>query len=105
MIRLTQESGIYLAVQPVDFRKQLDGLVAVCENQFKQPTRTGSWFVFINRDRTMIRALVYDHNGYWLATKRLSRGRYRSWPKSAEPLTPYAAAELMRLLKNEGEFE
>lgn len=105
MIRLTQESNIYLAIQSVDFRKQLDGLVAVCENQFKQSTRTGSWFIFINRGRTMIRALVYDHNGYWLATKRLSRGRYRHWPKSSEPLSLCAAAKLMRLLKNEGEFE
>jgi transposase len=105
MIRLTQESCIYLAVQPFDFRKQLDGLVSVCENQFKQSTRTGNWFVFINRARTMIRALVYDHNGYWLATKRLSRGRYLSWPKSSESLAPCVAAELMRLLKNEREFK
>jgi transposase len=105
MIRLTQESCIYLAVQPHDFRKQLDGLISVCENQFKQSTQTGSWFVFINRGRTMIRALVYDHNGYWLVTKRLSRGRYRGWPKSSERLSPCIAAELMRLLKNEGEFE
>lgn len=105
MIRLTQRSCIYLAIQPLDFRKQLDGLVAVCENHFKQSTRTGSWFAFINRSRTMIRALVYDQNGYWLVTKRLSRGRYRYWPKSSEALTPCVAAELMRLLKNEGEFE
>jgi hypothetical protein len=105
MIRLTQGSCIYLAIQPIDFRKQLDGLVAVCENQFKQSTRTGSWFVFINRARTMIRAVVYDDNGYWLATKRLSRGRYRRWPKSSEPLASCAAHELMRLLKNEGEFK
>ncbi len=104
MIRLTQASNIYLAIQPFDFRKQLDGLIAVCENQFKKSTRTGSWFVFINRQRTMIRALVYDHNGYWLATKRLSRGRYRYWPHSMEPLAPYIAAELMRVLRNEGEF-
>jgi transposase len=104
MIRLTQASCIYLAVQPIDFRKQLDGLVAVCENQFKQSTRTGNWFVFINRAKTMVRALVYDHNGYWLATKRLSRGRYLGWPKSCEALTPCVAAELMRLLKNEREF-
>lgn len=101
MIRLTQESCIHVAIQPIDFRKQLDGLIAVCENQFKRSTRNGHWFVFINRTRTMIRALVYDHNGYWLATKRLSRGRYRRWPKSSEPLMPCAAVELIRLLKNE----
>ena len=102
MIRLTQESCIHVAIQAIDFRKQLDGLIAVCENQFKQGTRTGHWFVFINRARTMIRALVYDHNGYWLATKRLSRGRYRKWPKSSNSLEPCVAYELMQILKNEG---
>ena len=103
MIRLTEESCIYVAIQPVDFRKQLDGLIAVCEHQLKQSTRTGGWFVFINRARTMVRALVYDQNGYWLATKRLSRGRYQYWPKSMEALTSLMAERMMRLFKNEGD--
>lgn len=103
MIRLTEGSSIYVAIQPVDFRKQLDGLISVCEHQLKQSTRTGGWFVFINRSRTMVRALVYDKNGYWLATKRLSRGRYQYWPKSMEALTSLTAERVMRLFKNEGD--
>lgn len=105
MIRLTQESCIYLAVQPVDFRKQLDGLVALCENELNQCPQAGNWFVFINRGRTMIRTLVYDHNGYWLSTKRLSRGRYVRWPKSSDILYPCMAAELMHVLRNEIELK
>lgn len=101
MIRLTQQSRIHLAVQAVDFRKQLDSLIALCENEWRQTTRTGDWFVFMNRARTMVRGLVYEGSGYWLVTKRLSRGRYRYWPKSAAALTPCAATELMRLLRNE----
>jgi len=28
--------------------------------------------------------LVYDGQGFWLATKRLSKGRFRGWPQMTE---------------------
>lgn len=34
-------------------------------------------FVFRNRSGKMVRILVYDGQGYWLMTKRMSRGRFR----------------------------
>jgi transposase len=33
---------------------------------------------------TSIKVLVYDGQGFWLATKRLSKGRFRWWPQIAE---------------------
>ena len=71
MLYLTQETKILLAMRPVDFRKQCDGLIALCEQQLSQDPRSGQLFVFINRSRTMIRVLCYEQQGYWLATKRL----------------------------------
>ena len=32
MLQLTPQSRIFLAVQPVDFRKGIDGLAALCRN-------------------------------------------------------------------------
>jgi transposase len=29
--------------------------------------------------------LVYDGQGFWLATQRLSKGRFRWWPPGEEP--------------------
>lgn len=101
MIRLTRETKIQLALKPVDFRRQIDGLVALCENQLKQDPHGGILFVFINRIHTMIRLLMYDRNGYWLATKRLSRGRFQGWPTSGSSLCEVEAARLAHLLKNE----
>lgn len=100
MIQLTHETVIQLAVEPVDFRKQTDGLIALCENAFCCDPRCGTLFVFINRGRTMMRLLCYEENGYWLATKRLSRGRYRQWPTSADDLCVLTATHLRQLLKN-----
>ena len=99
MLYLTAETTILLAVQPVDFRKQIDGLIALCEQRLQQQPRSGHLFVFINRSRTMIRALCYENNGYWLATKRLSQGRYSGWPKETESICSVKACELTKILK------
>ena len=76
MILLTHETRILLGVVPADFRRGIDGFVALCQNTLALQPRDGSVFVFINRAHTMIRALSYDGNGYWLMTKRLSKGYY-----------------------------
>jgi transposase len=98
MIYLTAQSQILLAIKPVDFRKQIDGLVAVCKGQLAQQPKAGHLFVFINKSRTMVRILCYEHNGYWLATKRLSQGRYE-WPRAEQSIYSLAAQDLKKLLK------
>lgn len=99
MIHLTEKTVIFLAPAPVDFRKQIDGLVALCTNHFQQNPRNGALYVFINRAKTMIRILHHDGTGYWLATKRLSRGRYQGWPAPEAGLAPAIASQLMSLIK------
>ncbi len=101
MIHLTADTVIRLAIKPVDFRKQMDGLIALCERDLSEKPRSGVLFIFINRSKTMIRCLRYEVNGYWLATKRLSRGRYRYWPHADAPVCPVQAERLSRLLRND----
>ena len=46
----------------------------------------------------MLRATFYDGQGYWLAQKRLSKGRFTWWPEStsaAKQLEAYEAQLLM----------
>ena len=80
MILLTHETTIRLGVAPADFRRGIDGFVALCKNELLQEPRDGCVFVFINKARTMIRALSYDGTGYWLMAKRISKGRFTGWP-------------------------
>ena len=103
MILLTHQSPIMLGVAPSDFRRGIDGFVAQCRNTLEQDPSDGTIFIFINRARTMIRALSYDGTGYWLMTKRLSRGKFTGWPSGHEPLSP-ASARQLRLLISEGKF-
>lgn len=101
MILLTHESQIQLGVQAADFRKGVDGFVALCKNELLLEPRDGTVFVFINRARTMIRALSYDGTGYWLMTKRLSRGKFKHWPSSQGALNKTSARELRQIISGE----
>lgn len=101
MILLTHQSPILLGVAPSDFRRGIDGFVAQCRNTLGQDPSDGTIFVFINRARTMIRALNYDGTGYWLMTKRLSRGKFTGWPTGHEALSPASARQLRLLLSGE----
>lgn len=69
-----------LAIQPVDFRKGIDGLAGLCKTVLKQEPFSGSMFVFRNRRGTSIKILTYDGQGFWLCQKRLSQGRLAWWP-------------------------
>jgi transposase len=102
MIQLTAQTHILLATQPADFRKGIDGFAAICRLQLASDPRSGSLFVFINRNKTMIRALVYDGTGFWLMTKRLSQGKFQGWPKTHQTMNPVAAKCLRTLLLGRG---
>ncbi len=98
MIQLSAHPRILLATQAADFRKGIDGLVALCRYELKKEPRDGTYFVFINRSQTMIRVLVYDGTGFWLMTKRLSKGKFQGWPKATSPLSALEAKRLSRLV-------
>ena len=100
MIHLTADSHILLATQAADFRKGIDGFVSICSQQLHQDPRSGTLFVFINRAATMIRILHFETNGYYLVTKRLSRGRFKRWPKAQSELCSLRAHTLRQLLLN-----
>jgi len=98
MIQLTAHTRILLATQAIDFRKGIDGIVAVCRRELDKDPQSGTYFVFINRSRIMLRVLVYDGTGFWLMTKRLSKGRFQGWPTGSSAISVMAARQLSRLV-------
>ena len=51
MIQITPQMRLLLAVEPVDFRKGIDGLAQVCRQRLNTDPITGALFVFANRRR------------------------------------------------------
>ena len=98
MILLTHQTRILLGVAPADFRAGIDGFVALCQNRLLVDPRDHAVYVFINRARTMIRALSYDGTGYWLLTKRISRGKFQGWPTGDRMVSDATALQLRHIL-------
>lgn len=98
MIQITATTRILVAIEPVDLRKGIDGLAQFCREKLTADPFSGCLFIFRSRRGTAIKALAYDGQGYWLAQKRLSKGRFRWWPESSEPAKLLEAYEAQLLI-------
>lgn len=89
---------ILVALEAVDGRKGIDSLVQLCREKLLADPFSGCLFVFRSRRATSIRVLAYDGQGFWLAQKRLSKGRFVWWPRgtgAASAIEAYQAQLLM----------
>lgn len=100
MIQITPHMRILVAVEPVDFRRGIDGLAAVCRQALSTDPMSGALFVFISRRRHAIKCLVYDSQGFWLCQKRLSKGSFTGWPKAEGVSIRWDPLQLQALLWN-----
>ena len=98
MIQITPQMRILVAVEAVDFRKGIDGLMGVCRGRLQTDPFSGCVFVFRNRRGTSIKILMYDSQGFWLCQKRLSRGSFKWWPKADEENKRLLAANQLQTL-------
>ena len=64
MLQLSPQQRIFVAIEPVDFRRGIDGLGAICRQQLNQNPLDGAVFVFRNRRATAIKVLFYDGQGF-----------------------------------------
>jgi transposase len=84
MIAVPAMIPVYVVHEPVSFGRGIDGMRGLCLQILKKDPIERGYFLFINRRRNQVRALWYDGQGFVLATKRLSMGRFQNWPKLGE---------------------
>ena len=71
---------VWLARERQDFRKGINGLSIVVEEQLAHDPFSGHLFVFINKGRDKIKALYWERSGFCLWQKRLEKERFK-WPE------------------------
>ena len=59
-MQLTPQSRVFLAVEPADFRRGIDGLAALCRQRLGENPLDGAIFVFRNRRGTSLKLLCHD---------------------------------------------
>ena len=79
VLSLDAHTRVYVAAEPLDFRKQIDGLALAVQEVLELDPFSAHLFVFTNRTRDKLKALYWHHNGYMLLYKRLEKGRFH-WP-------------------------
>ena len=72
--------NVYLAVGSTDMRKAINGLSILVEQALELNPFSGDLFVFCNRQRTIIKILYWDLNGFCLWLKRLEKHQFK-WPR------------------------
>jgi transposase len=70
---------IYIAVEAIDMRKGFEGLHGLVRDHLGQDPLSGHLFLFTNKTKTRLKALVWDGSGLWVCAKRLEKGRF-GWP-------------------------
>jgi transposase len=80
VIDLALHIQVYLAREPVDFRRQIDGLSLQVQEVLLLDPFAPHLFVFRNRGGDKLKVLTWHGNGFCLLYKRLERGRF-PWPK------------------------
>ena len=73
-------SQIYLHLDAVDFRKSINGLVVVVEQQLELSPFMDALFIFSNKKRDKLKILYWDKTGFALWYKRLEKQRFK-WPR------------------------
>lgn len=71
----TMAEPIWLHSAPIDFRKQIDGLITLVSDQLALNPTSGQLFLFRDRTGRKIKMLWWDRNGFWLFYKRMEKGR------------------------------
>jgi transposase len=77
VLKLPSDVRVFIALEPCDMRRQLDGLAALVRSAMERDPDSGDLYVFYNRRADMLKALFVDRHGPCMLVKRLSRGRFR----------------------------
>jgi transposase len=98
LIQIAPQIRILVAVEPIDAKKGIDSLAQLCREKLAADPFSGCLFIFRSRRGTAIKLPCFDGHGFWLATKRLSKGRFRWWPGGDEPARVLRAHQAQLLL-------
>lgn len=68
--------SIWFYQQPIDFRRQLDGLIILTADTLNENPTSGQLFIFRNKKSDRLKFLWWDDRGFWMFYKRLEKGKF-----------------------------
>jgi len=76
MIGSTRSVHVWAHAGPADLRRGFDGLYALVVSGIGRDPLSGDLYLFVNRERTRAKVLMWDGTGLCIYQKRLEKGRF-----------------------------
>lgn len=100
MLHLSSTVRYYLHRSPADMRKGFDSLSGIVSSQMQRSASSGDIFIFLNKNRTHIKLLLWEGDGFALYYKRLEQGTYELPVCSNSDITmPITSQQLQFILQ------
>ena len=77
MINMNSINDILIYNGRVDFRKSIDGLSTLVQDELVENPFSKTLFLFFSRNRKKIKILYWDKNGFCLWMKRLEKDKFK----------------------------
>lgn len=97
MIHFPPDVKVFLALGATDMRKSIDGLSIIAAEQMELDIFSGHLFVFCNRNKTILKILYWDKNGFCVWHKRLEKDQFK-WPETRKDVMNIGGKELSWLM-------
>lgn len=90
---------VIICCEKTDMRKGIDSLAAIVQLKFElDPLEVGTLFLFCGRSRDRLKGLLFEGDGFTLAYKRLTNGKFQ-WPQNEDEARRLTREEYERLLE------
>lgn len=76
MISISDDIKILVCTQPIDMRKQVNGLILLVLETLKKDPQSKQMFLFYGKSKDKIKAILWDNNGFLLLYKKLEKEKF-----------------------------
>jgi transposase len=77
MFSLSESLNYYLYRFPTDMRKSFDALSGLVLDKIKRNPQSGEVYIFVNKNRNLMKLLNWQEGGFVLYYKRLEKGTFQ----------------------------
>jgi transposase len=103
MLEPYQHMKVFVALKPVDMRKQLNGLILEVTETMGDNMQDGHLYIFRNYKADRIKAIFWHRDGFVLIYKRLEKHKF-CFPKLADNTCMHITATQLKWLLSGFDF-
>ena len=99
IVLFSEQYNYFMYCSPTSMRKSFDGLCGIIRGELGKEVNAKDVFIFLNKERTHIKILLYEIDGFTLFYRRLHKGRFNiPIGSSSQGSAQLSAMDLLSLL-------